>query len=56
MKSKLITKKNLIRKYIYFIINILNENVREKIKSKQNYIQELLYYKENFKLFLILYI
>ena len=46
MKSKLITKKNLIRKYIYFIINILNENVREKIKSKQNYIQELLYYKE----------
>ena len=46
MKSRIITQKCLIRKYIYLILYILNEKVKEKIKSKKNFIKELLIYKE----------
>ena len=46
MKSKIITHKCLIRKYIYIILYILNEKVQEKIKLKKNFIKELLIYKE----------
>ena len=46
MKTKLITKRCLLRKYIYFIIYLLNEKIKGKIKSNKNYIKELLVYKE----------
>ena len=46
MKSKLIDKKCCLRKYIYFILYFLNEKVKEKIIIKENYIKELLLYKE----------
>lgn len=46
MKTKLITKRCLLRKYIYFIIYLLNQKIKEKIKSNKNYIKELLVYKE----------
>ena len=46
MKSKLVTKKCLLRKYIYFIICLLNEKIIERIKYNKNYIKELLLYKE----------
>ena len=46
MKSKLVGEKCCLRKYIYFILYLLNEKVKEKIKLKKNYIRELLIYKE----------
>ena len=46
MKSKLLEEKCCLRKYIYFILYLLNEKVKEKIKMKKNYIRELLIYKE----------
>ena len=46
MKNKLIEQRCCLRKYIYFILYLLNEKVKEKIKLKKNYIRELLIYKE----------
>ena len=45
-KCKIISKKCYIRKYIYLILYILNEKVRDKIKQNKNYLKELLLYKE----------
>ena len=45
-KSPLLSTKCYLRKYIYIILYILDEKVREKIKEKKNYIKELLIYKE----------
>ena len=45
-KSPLLSTKCYLRKYIYIILNILDEKVREKIKENKNYIKELLIYKE----------
>ena len=44
-----INRRILLRKYIYLILYILNENVYEKIKKEENIIQELLLYKEIMK-------
>ena len=46
MQSKLVAKKSCLRKYIYFILYLLDEKVKEKVKSNQNFIEELLLYKE----------
>ena len=46
MQSKLVAKKSCLRKYIYFILYLLDEKVKEKIKLNKNYIEELLLYKE----------
>ena len=46
MKSKLIEQKCCLRKYIYFILYLLNENIKEKIAKKKNFLRELLIYKE----------
>ena len=35
-----------LRKYIYIILNILNESVKEKLEQDKNIIKELLIYKE----------
>ena len=45
-KSPLLSTKCYLRKYIYIILSILDEKVKEKIKEKKNYIKELLIYKE----------
>jgi hypothetical protein len=45
MKSK-IQRKAIFRKYIFIILLILNDEVKEKIKKNENYINELLLYKE----------
>ena len=45
-KSPLLSTKCYLRKYIYIILSILDEKVKEKIKQKKNYIKELLIYKE----------
>ena len=46
MKSDLVKRKACLRKYIYFILYLLDEKVKEKVKSNQNFIEELLLYKE----------
>ena len=46
MKSELVAQKSCLRKYIYFILYLLNEKVKEKIKADKNIIGELLIYKE----------
>ena len=44
--SDLISNKCYLRKYIYLMLHILDEKVKEKIHQKKNYIEELLLYKE----------
>ena len=39
-------RKVIMRKYIYIILSILNDLVKEKINKKENYIKELLIYQE----------
>jgi hypothetical protein len=39
-------RKTVLRKYVYIILSILNEKVREKMNRKENFIKELLLYKE----------
>lgn len=41
-----IERKIPLRKYIYIILNLLSEIIKEKIKDEKNYIEELLLYKE----------
>ena len=41
-----INRKIVLRKYIYLILNILNEFVKEKLEHNTNVIKELLLYKE----------
>ena len=45
-KCKIISKKCYVRKYIYLILYILNERVRDKIKQNKNYLKEILLYRE----------
>ena len=44
-----INRKIILRKYIYLILYILNENTYEKIKNEENIIGELLLFKEIMK-------
>ena len=44
--NNLLSDKCYMRKYIYLILHILDEKVKEKIKQRKNYIEELLLYKE----------
>lgn len=41
-----IRRKIALRKYIYIILNLLSEIIKEKLKDEKNYIEELLLYKE----------
>ena len=45
-KSHLLSTKCYLRKYIYLILYLIDEKVKDKIKAKKNYIKELLLYKE----------
>ena len=46
LNSMKINRKIVLRKYIYLILNILNENVKDKLEQGKNIIKELLIYKE----------
>ena len=46
LNSDLLSDKCYLRKYIILILHILDQKVKEKIKQKKNYIEELLLYKE----------
>ena len=46
MAKMKINRKILLRKYIYLILYILNDNVNIKLQKKENIIKELLLYKE----------
>ena len=41
-----IKRKLILRKYIYLILLIINDLIKEKISKQENYINELLLYKE----------
>ena len=41
-----IQRKAILRNYIFIILLLLNDEVKEKIKNNENYIKELLLYKE----------
>jgi hypothetical protein len=41
-----IFRRIVLRKYIYLILSILNDQVKEKLKKKENCIKELLLYEE----------
>ena len=46
IKTMKINRKIVLRKYIFLILNILNETVKEKLEKEKNVIKELLIYKE----------
>ena len=39
-------RKVILRKYIYIILSLLNDRVKEKMNKKENYIKELMVYQE----------